>query len=96
MIKVSNNNLDLSPYDDDQINWIYCALDCTLTQEIWEKIEKEFDETTRRTYGFEIQSLKPAMAMTMRGLRVDEDKVKAIRDPSIENRSYNVPCNRVI
>ena len=43
MIKVSNNNLDLSPYDDDQINWIYCALDCTLTQEIWEKIETEFD-----------------------------------------------------
>ena len=86
MIKVSNNNLDLSPYNDDQINWIYCALDCTLTQEIWEKIEKEFDETTRRTYGFEIQSLKPAMAMTMRGLRVDEDKVKAIRKPLQQKR----------
>ena len=86
MIKVSNNNLDLSPYNDDQINWIYCALDCALTQEIWEKISKDFDDTTRGTYDFEIKSLKPAMAMTLRGLRVDEDKVKAIRKPLQEKR----------
>ena len=86
MIKVSNNNLDLKPYNDEQINWIYCALDCTLTQEIWSKISEELDETTKGTYEFELKSLKPAMAMTLRGLKVDEDKVKAIKKPLKEKR----------
>jgi len=86
VIKVSNNNLDLKPYNDEQINWIYCALDCTLTQEIWSKISEELDETTKGTYEFELKSLKPAMAMTLRGLKVDEDKVKAIKKPLKEKR----------
>lgn len=86
MIKVSNNNLDLKPYNDDQINWIYCALDCALTQEIWSKISEELDDTTKGTYEFELKSLKPAMAMTLRGLKVDEDKVKAIKKPLKDKR----------
>ena len=90
MIKVSNNNLDLKPYNDDQINWIYCALDCALTQEIWSKISEELDDTTKGTYEFELKSLKPAMAMTLRGLKVDEDKVKAIKKPLKDKRQQSL------
>ena len=67
------SELDLSK---DELLWTYCALDCTLTQEIWSKIHKEFDGLTKKVYLFELDSLQPAMEMMLRGLRVDEDKVK--------------------
>tara|TARA_R100000963_G_scaffold34519_1_gene28421 strand:- start:564 stop:2084 length:1521 start_codon:yes stop_codon:yes gene_type:complete len=79
-------NTEISKHDlsKDQINWVYCALDCALTYEIWSKIHKEFDPFTSKTYQFELDSLKPAMEMMLRGLKVDEAKVnekkKVLRD----------------
>jgi len=81
IIKNTNLSSALTDLNDNQINWVYCALDCTLTHEIWVKIRKELDNVTNNTYNFELDSLKPAMAMTLKGLRVDEERVKDIRIP---------------
>ena len=73
---VKNTEINKHDLSKDQILWTYCALDCTLTHEIWSRIHKEFDPITKRVYLFELDSLKPAMEMMLRGLKVDEVKVK--------------------
>ena len=73
---IKNTEINKHDLNKDQILWTYCALDCTLTHEIWSRIHKEFDPITKRVYLFELDSLKPAMEMMLRGLKVDEVKVK--------------------
>ncbi len=73
---VKNTEIAKTDLSNEQTEWVYCALDCALTYEIWNKIYPEFDPYTKQTYLFELDSLQPAMAMMLRGLRVDEDKVK--------------------
>ena len=73
---VKNTEIAKTDLSNEQTEWVYCALDCALTYEIWNKIYPEFDPYTKQTYSFELDSLQPAMAMMLRGLRVDEDKVK--------------------
>ena len=78
---IKNVDIQNIELDSEQILWTYCALDCAVTLEIWQKIKKELDDTTSKTYQFEIDSLKPAMAMMQKGLRVDLEKVKNMRAP---------------
>ena len=52
-IEISKQNLS-----DEQTEWVYCALDCALTYEIWDKVHKEFDGLTKKTYLFELDSLQ--------------------------------------
>ena len=73
---IKNTEINKHDLSKDQILWTYCALDCTLTHEIWSRIHKEFDPITKKVYLFELDSLKPAMEMMLRGLKVDEVKVK--------------------
>jgi len=78
---IKNVDIQNIELDSEQTLWTYCALDCAVTLEIWQKIKKELDDTTSKTYQFEINSLKPAMAMMQKGLRVDLEKVKNMRAP---------------
>ena len=73
---IKNTEINKHDLSKDQILWTYCALDCTLTHEIWSRIHKEFDPIAKKVYLFELDSLKPAMEMMLRGLKVDEVKVK--------------------
>ena len=83
-IEISKQNLS-----DEQTEWVYCALDCALTYEIWDKVHKEFDGLTKKTYLFELDSLQPAMDMMLRGLRVDEEEVKT-RKKILRERRLNL------
>ena len=73
---IKNTEISKQNLSDEQTEWVYCALDCALTYEIWDKVHKEFDGLTKKTYLFELDSLQPAMDMMLRGLRVDEEEVK--------------------
>jgi DNA polymerase-1 len=73
---IKNTEISKIDLDSEQTEWVYCALDCALTHEIWGKIFPEFDGLTKKTYLFELDSLQPAMDMMLRGLRVDEEEVK--------------------
>lgn len=83
---IKNVDIQNIELDSEQTLWTYCALDCAVTLEIWQKIKKELDEETTKTYQFELDSLKPAMAMMLRGLRVDNDKVSKMRAPLKDKR----------
>ena len=83
---IKNTEIGKHELSKNQMNWVYCALDCTLTHEIWTKIYEELDEEVRGTYQFELNSLKPAMSMMLKGLKVDEEKVRSIKEPLKKNR----------
>ena len=87
MMKViKNTEIAAQELSKEQTLWVYCGLDCSLTSEIWSKLSKELDETTKHTYKFELDSLKPALSMMLRGLKVDEMKAGLLRAPLIKNR----------
>ena len=83
---IKNVDIQNIKLDSEQTNWVYCALDCAITHEVWQKIKQELDDTTSKTYQFEIDSLKTAMAMTLKGLRVYTERVKNMRAPLKEQR----------
>ncbi len=61
---------------------IYNALDCCITRELMDflQAEDECDDVTSRIYAFERACQGPAMAMQLRGFRVDlEARTKAIK-----------------
>ena len=86
---IKNVDIQNIELDSEQTLWTYCALDCAVTLEIWQKIKQELDNTTTNTYKFELDSLKPAMAMMLRGLRVDLEAVKNMRAPLKNIRVLN-------
>ena len=83
---IKNTEISKQNLSNEQTEWVYCALDCALTHEIWDKVHKEFDGLTKRTYLFELDSLQPAMDMMLRGLRVDEEEVKTRKKTLRERR----------
>lgn len=52
-------------------SWLYNALDVTGTREIADVLLPRLDPQTARTYAFERALQAPAMAMSLRGVRVD-------------------------
>ncbi len=58
--------------------WIYNGLDCCLTHEIFEVIEKELDPSTRATYEFSKALQAPILEMNMRGVKIDEPARQAL------------------
>jgi len=50
---IKNVDIQNIELDSEQTLWTYCALDCAVTLEIWQKIKKELDEETTKTYQFE-------------------------------------------
>ena len=61
----------------DRRYWAYNALDCALTYEVWGNLRTKLDPATNRIYQFEMACQQPAVAMQLRGLRVDESARKA-------------------
>lgn len=57
---------------DPMLNeWIYNALDCSVTDEVWEEIFKDARAETLQTYDFVRAMQTPAMLMALRGIRID-------------------------
>ena len=86
---IKNTEIVDQELSKDQTLWVYCGLDCTLTHEIWTKINKDLsqsDHDYRKTYNFELDMLKPAMHMMLRGLKVDEKKVGELKAPLVSAR----------
>ncbi len=86
---IKNTEISQTSLSKEQTLWVYCGLDCTLTHEIWTKIEKDLgrnDHDYRKTYQFELDMLKPAMHMMLRGLKVDEKTVGRLKAPLVSSR----------
>lgn len=61
----------------------YNAMDTLVTREVWDALMPKLDAATRGTYLFEMAQQAPAMAMMLRGVRVDrrrrDEGIKELR-----------------
>lgn len=72
-------NEDLTPevlatLSQDELDWCYNALDCTVTLEIHHKQLASIDDIAARTYQFSLDLTGPVLEVNMRGILVDELK----------------------
>lgn len=58
----------------DEVEWVYNALDVTVTLEVLEEQKKEADATTLHTYEFSKALMAPILEMNMRGTLIDRDQ----------------------
>ena len=81
----------------DYLHWVYNGLDCMITYELRETLDRQLDMTTRRTYRFSLALQAPILEMTLRGIKIDEDElgllVVKIEDKihKLEN-NFNMLC----
>lgn len=61
------------PTSETEKLWIYNALDCCVTAEVRDVIERDLDNQTRATYEFEKSLQAPVMEMKLRGVLVDQE-----------------------
>lgn len=69
------NSADLDkapPQGREEKLWIYNALDCMITFEVFEEIHPQLDEVSGPTYDFERALMAPVLEMNARGILVDQ------------------------
>ena len=60
------------PSGDTEGLWVYNGLDCCITSEVFEAIEPQLNENTRRTYEYSKALQAPILEMMARGVLVDQ------------------------
>lgn len=65
---------DTMPKSETEKLHIYNGLDCCITFEVFEVIEPQLDEVTRKTYDFSLALQAPVLEMKLRGVLVDQNK----------------------
>lgn len=61
------------PQSETEKLWIYNALDCCVTSEVFEVLEPQLSNQTRAIYEFEKSLQAPVMEMKLRGVLVDQE-----------------------
>lgn len=77
---IQNADLDPStPLTADETAWIYNALDCCVTREVFDVIHPQLDNQTAPVYNLSLALRAPILDMTMRGVLVDaEERERAL------------------
>ena len=71
MIKIHTKDADYDSLDNEQQGWVYNALDCCLTHEIWEVLQEKDLDYCKSSYDFVRAMQAPAMAMGLQGMLID-------------------------
>jgi DNA polymerase I len=80
-----------------ELLWIYNGLDCCVTREVFDVIEPQLDETTRRTYELELALQAPVLEMKIRGVKIDLHRRDGIiRELEESFRIFQDSLNRFI
>lgn len=69
-------NADLTPdtpLTQDQKSWVYNALDCCVTHEVFNVLHPQLDDVTSGTYNLELALRAPILEMSMRGVLIDQE-----------------------
>lgn len=61
-------------FTQNENDWIYNGLDCCVTLEILEQLLPQLDNISSNTYQFSLDLQAPVLEMSMRGLRVDQQR----------------------
>lgn len=87
----------IAAMDEETRYWIYNALDCCLTTEIFNVIAPQLDNITSRTYEFSKSLQAPVLEMRLRGIRVDEEwRQRTIASYTTNLRTIESNLNRIL
>lgn len=93
-------NKDVRPYEELSKNdndWIYNALDCCVTMEIFEELEKQLDNVAGSTYAFSKSMQGPVMEMATSGVLVNRNKrAKVLANFERLSAKVEANLNRII
>lgn len=68
-------------------HWAYNGLDCCITKEVYDVLAPRLDAVTGPTYAFERAVQAPALAMSLRGIAIDEvAREKSLADLGAEEK----------
>lgn len=73
--KLSNYASELSP---SEIYWTYNALDCCITRVVFDEIEPQLDDVSRKTYEFAMAMEAPLLEMMLEGLPVSDARKREV------------------
>lgn len=103
MVKIIDT-ANYKPRGADETQWVYNALDCAVTAEVYEALLPQLDDTTRATYELSKRLQGPILEMNLTGLQVDFFQVRKRRREmqadvarlqeqanAIMNEGYNFP-----
>lgn len=71
---IQTANAQFHNYDPQQNEWIYNALDCSVTAEVWREMSRDVAEFTWPTFNFVTGMQAPALCLGTRGIRIDAAK----------------------
>ncbi len=61
-------------YPSDAVEQVYNALDCTITFDVFQELQKQLDANTQSVYEFELTLQRVALNIMLRGVRIDKVK----------------------
>ncbi|RMD52345.1 hypothetical protein D6827_00170 [Candidatus Parcubacteria bacterium] len=77
MTIINSVNIDetfINQLDRDKTSWVYNALDCCITADVYNELIKQFEEAPQNvkdTYAFTLAKLAPIFEMSLRGVKID-------------------------
>lgn len=69
---IRTEELDPDSYNGQELNNIYCGLDCCVTLEVYSALRSQLSGNALSTYTFERALQAPAMEMSLRGFAIDQ------------------------
>lgn len=93
------HNADLTPSTPltlDERSWVYNALDCCVTHEVFGKLRPQLTNQTEAVYNLSRDLRAPILDMTMRGILVDQVRREEVLAEYIkEEKRLEVNLNRI-
>ena len=101
MVRIlQNENINsslLKEMSPDEVEWVYNALDCCVTHEIFSEQEKNLDDIARRTENFSYALMAPVMEMSLRGTLIYEaEREKVLADFTEEFKRVHRNLMRIV
>lgn len=72
--KIDTQECEFEKLSSQENEWVYNALDCCVTSEVWEEMSKSVENFTWPSYHFVKGMQGPALHMAVRGIRIDMQK----------------------
>lgn len=87
----------LEKLDPDTTEWVYNALDCAVTHEVFQKLSPQLDTTACKTYAFSKALQAPILEMQCRGVLIDQAaREKTIKLFEAQYEQVHSQLNRIL
>lgn len=69
---INTAELDLGALTNDESYWVYNGFDCLTTYDVFDELDAQCDDTSRKVYEFSKALQAPILEMNLRGLKINK------------------------